>query len=199
MEQRRVDYAGPVTRFVPPGGYPFGGHPVRRRVAANLDSQPQPTRPVAPIHETVHERAVLEIMRGCPNGCRFCQAGYASRPLRERSPETLLAAARDCLAATGYDEVGLLSLSTSNYSRFDSLIETLDRELAPRGVGLSLPSLRVDHTLSGIPARLASVRKSGLTVAPEAGSDRRRAGINKDVKNSELLAAAAEALRSHSA
>ncbi|MDR1519974.1 MAG: TIGR03960 family B12-binding radical SAM protein, partial [Planctomycetota bacterium] len=188
--------AGPGGETVVTGGLaadiPF---PIRRRVAANFDSQPQSVRPVVPIHETVHERAVLEIMRGCPNGCRFCQAGYAGRPLRERSPETLVAAARDCLAATGYDEVGLLSLSSSNYSRFDSLVETLDRELAPRGVSLSLPSLRVDHALSGIPARFASVRKSGLTVAPEAGSDRLRAVINKEVKNSDLLIAAAEAFR----
>jgi radical SAM superfamily enzyme YgiQ (UPF0313 family) len=143
----------------------------------------------------VHERAVLEIMRGCPNGCRFCQAGYATRPLRERSPEKLFAAARECLAATGYDEVGLLSLSTSNYSRFDELAGGLDRELSPRGIGLSLPSLRVDHALSGILARLGSVRKSGLTAAPEAGSDRLRAVINKDVRNQDLLAAAAEAFR----
>ena len=169
--------------------------PIARRIVADFESAPQVRNPVVPIHESVHERAVLEIMRGCPNGCRFCQAGYATRPLRERSPELLSAAARDCLAATGYDEVGLLSLSTSNYSRFDSLLESLDQELAPRGVSLSLPSLRVDHALSGIPARVSSVRKSGLTVAPEAGSDRLRAVINKDVKNADLLEAAAEAFR----
>ncbi|MCC8189940.1 MAG: TIGR03960 family B12-binding radical SAM protein [Planctomycetes bacterium] len=169
--------------------------PVRRRVVADLNAVPQVTRPVVPIHETVHERAVLEIMRGCPNGCRFCQAGYTTRPLRERDPETLRAAAHACLAATGYDEVGLLSLSTSNYSAFDSLVGLLDGELAPAGVSLSLPSLRVDHALSGIPARFASVRKSGLTVAPEAGSDRLRRVINKHVTNDDLLAAAEEAFR----
>ena len=174
---------------------PDAPFPVGRRVVTDFDAAPQVRRPVVPIHETVHERAVLEIMRGCPNGCRFCQAGYATRPVRERDPEKLFSAVMDCLAATGYDEVGLLSLSTSNYSRFDELLSRLDAELAPKGVGLSLPSLRVDHALSGIPARLASVRKSGLTVAPEAGSDRLRAVINKDVKNSDLLAAAEEAFR----
>ncbi len=184
-----VTVAGPLSPEAP--------FPVRRRVAADFDAAPQVRRPVVPIHETVHERAVLEIMRGCPNGCRFCQAGYVTRPLRERSPDSLFAAARDCLAATGYDEVGLLSLSTSNYSRFDELVEKLDAECAPRGVSLSLPSLRVDHALSGIPARFASVRKSGLTVAPEAGSDRLRAVINKDVTNADLLAAAEEAFRRH--
>ncbi len=169
--------------------------PVERRVVADLDRAPQVLRPIVPIHETVHERVVLEVMRGCPNGCRFCQAGYSTRPLRERSPEKLREAALAGLAATGYDEVGLLSLSTSNHSRFDELVESMDRELAPRGVSLSLPSLRVDHALSGIPARVKSVRKSGLTVAPEAGTDRLRAVINKDVTNDDLLAAAEEAFR----
>ncbi len=172
------------------GGAPY---PVRRRIVADFASAPQVTNPIVPIHECVHERAVLEIMRGCPNGCRFCQAGYATRPQRERPPEMLAEAARKCLAATGYDEVGLLSLSTSNYSRFDTLVEMLDAELAPQGVSLSLPSLRVDHALSGIPARFKSVRKSGLTVAPEAGSDRLRAVINKNVRNEDLIAAAEEA------
>ena len=179
--------AGPAR-----AGVPF---PVRRRLVEDFSAAPQVRRPIVPIHETVHERAVVEVMRGCPNGCRFCQAGYAGRPKRERSPASLVAAARDCLAATGYDEVGLLSLSTSNHSRFDELVGTLDKELAPGGISLSLPSLRVDHALSGIPARLSSVRKSGLTVAPEAGSDRLRAVINKDVKNADLLAAADEAFR----
>jgi radical SAM family uncharacterized protein len=171
--------------------------PIRRRLIADLEAAPQVRRPVVPVHETVHERVTLEIMRGCPHGCRFCQAGYATRPLRARTPETLLAAARDCLAASGYDEVGLLSLSSSNHPRFDELLEILDRELAPRGIGLSLPSLRMDQALSGLPARLATVRRSGLTVAPEAGSDRLRAVINKNVGNEDLLAGADEAFRRH--
>ncbi len=173
-------------------GVPF---PVARRIVEDFDSAHQVTKPIVPIHETVHERAVLEIMRGCPNGCRFCQAGYATRPQRERSPESLRAAALACLANTGYDEVGLLSLSTSNYSRFDELVAALDAELSPKEVSLSLPSLRVDHALSGIPSRFKSVRKSGLTVAPEAGTDRLRAVINKHVRNEDLLAAAEEAFR----
>ncbi len=171
-------------------------YPVERQIIANFADAHQVVAPVVPIHETVHERAVLEIMRGCPNGCRFCQAGYATRPQRERSPESLANAARACLASTGYDEVGLLSLSTSNYSHFDELVGALDAELSPKGVSLSLPSLRVDHALSGIPARFASVRKSGLTVAPEAGSDRLRAVINKHVKNEDLIAAAEQAFAS---
>ncbi|MCC8180322.1 MAG: radical SAM protein, partial [Planctomycetes bacterium] len=182
-----VVVAGPAAAEAP--------FPIERRIIADFSQAPQVMKPVVPIHESVHERAVVEIMRGCPNGCRFCQAGFVTRPLRERNPEQLRQAALACLAATGYDEVGLLSLSTSNYSRFDQLLEELDRDLAPRGISLSLPSLRVDHALSGIPARIASVRKSGLTVAPEAGSDRLRMVINKDVKNEDLIAAAAEAFQ----
>ncbi|MDR1611182.1 MAG: TIGR03960 family B12-binding radical SAM protein [Planctomycetota bacterium] len=170
-------------------------YPVERRLVGDFAALPSSVRPVVPIHETAHERAVLEIMRGCPNGCRFCQAGYTTRPQRERTPQALLEAARACVAATGYDEIGLLSLSTSNYSRFDELIETLDREFAPRGVSLSLPSLRVNDALAGIPSRVSSVRRSGLTMAPEAGSDRLRAVINKDVANEDLLSAAGEAFR----
>ncbi len=171
-------------------GVPF---PVQRSIVKDMDAAWQPVKPVVPIHETVHERVVLEIMRSCPNGCRFCQAGFATRPLRERSPKDLYNAACQAITATGYDEIGLLSLSTSNYSRFDELVEMLDTEFAPQGVGLSLPSLRVDHALAKLPARFKTVRKSGLTVAPEAGSDRLRAVINKDVKNSDLLKAAEEA------
>ncbi len=184
---------GAIVVAKPSGGAVCAPFPVQRRIIGDLDAAPMPEAPIVPIHETVHERVVLEVMRGCPNGCRFCQAGYASRPQRERSPETLLAAVRQGVAATGYDEIGLLSLSTSNYSRFDEMVALLDAEFAPRGISLSLPSLRVDHALSGIPSRFKSVRKSGLTVAPEAGSDRLRAVINKDVANADLLAAAEEA------
>lgn len=191
----RVLPDGTEVVAAPSGGGSAAPYPVRRRAVADFDAAPAPVEPVVPIHETVHERAVLEIMRGCPNGCRFCQAGYVGRPVRERSPETLSRAARACIAATGYDEIGLLSLSSSNYSRFDELVGLLDAEFAPRGVGLSLPSIRVDHALSGIPKRFSSVRKSGLTVAPEAGTERLRAVINKDVRDADLLAAAEEAFK----
>ncbi|MDR3210473.1 MAG: TIGR03960 family B12-binding radical SAM protein [Planctomycetota bacterium] len=198
-------YIPAFYHFAPgPGGYlfpagtgenHFAPFPVHKRLVQHFDLAPLPVRPLVPLHECIHERLVLEIMRGCPNGCRFCQAGYTGRPRRERSPDTLLAAARAGIAATGYDEISLLSLSTSNYTRFAPLLACLDQEFTPAGVGLSLPSLRVDHALSGIPAKLAGMRKSGLTVAPEAGSDRLRAVINKPVTNAHLLAAAEEAFR----
>lgn len=182
-----VVLTGPNTQGAP--------WPVQRRIVQDFEHALQPARPIVPIYQTVHERAVLEIMRGCPNGCRFCQAGFINRPVRWRSPELLAGVARRCIAATGYDEIGLLSLSSSNYPEFDRLVQMLDAEFTPQGVSLSLPSLRVDQTLHGIPSRLAGVRKSGLTVAPEAGTERLRAVINKDVKDEDLLSAAEEAFR----
>ncbi len=175
-------------------GSPCGApYPVKRRIVADFQNSPIPLAPLVPVFETVHERITLEIMRGCPNGCRFCQAGMICRPQREKGVDILFDAAKTCYRNTGYDEVGLLSLSSSDYSRFDELVEKLDAFFAPQAVSLSLPSLRVDHALSGIPKRFKSVKKSGFTIAPEAGSDRLRAVINKHVTNDNLLAAAAEA------
>lgn len=168
---------------------------VRRRVVRDFAAAPSPERPIVPVFQTVHERVTVEVMRGCPNGCRFCQAGVICRPVRARPVEQVLATARETYRRTGYDEVGLLSLSTSDHPCFDRLVAELDREFSPRGVSLSLPSLRVDHELWSIPERVKSVRKSALTVAPEAGTDRLRAVINKDVTNDNLLAAAEEAFR----
>ncbi len=167
--------------------------PVRRRIVHDFASLPEVTDPVVPVFETVHERVTLEVMRGCPNGCRFCQAGMIGRPVRARPVEALLRDARAALASTGYDEIGLLSLSTSDYPDFDRLLEEMDRAFAPDGVSLSLPSLRVDDMLKGIPARLGSVRRSGFTIAPEAGTDRLRAAVNKHVTNEDLLEAATAA------
>ncbi len=169
--------------------------PIPRRVVHNFAELPQPTKPVIPMVETVHERVVLEIMRGCPNGCRFCQAGNICRPVRERDVEDLRRDAATCFRNTGYDEIGLMSLSTSDYSDFDRLVEVLDTDYAPLGVSLSLPSLRVNHALSDIPEKFKTVRKSGLTLAPEAGTDRLRRAINKDVTDEDLLNACAEAFK----
>ncbi len=178
------------------GGAAAGAtYPVKRRVLESFATYPLPQKPVVPVVESVHERAVLELMRGCPNGCRFCQAGMACRPVRERPVPAVLAGAEGCYRNTGYDEIGLLSLSTSDYSGFDELLEKLDAHFTPMGVNVSLPSLRVDHALHAIPKRLTSVRKSGLTIAPEAGSDRLRAAINKDVTNEDLLNSVEEAFR----
>lgn len=169
--------------------------PVKRLIFQGFAESAPPLKPIVPTVNTVHERVVMEVMRGCPNGCRFCQAGYVCRPVRARPVETLLESAKTCYRNTGYDEIGLLSLSTSNYPHFDDLVSALDAEFAPLRVSLSLPSLRVDHALSGIPERFKTVRKSGFTIAPEAATDSLRARINKDVTNDHLLTAAEEAYR----
>lgn len=181
-----TEECGGFTVVKKSGSAPF---PVKRQIVQDFSSLPSPTKPVVPIVEAVHERVVLEIMRGCPNGCRFCQAGMACRPVRWRKPQNLLEEAKTCYRNTGYDEIGLLSLSTSDYPEFDNLVEILDEEFAPEGVSLSLPSLRVNHTLTGIPKKFKTVRKSGLTIAPEAGTDRLRMAINKDVTNEDLIQA----------
>lgn len=177
------------------GGLSGAPYPVRQRMFEGFAASANPQRPVVPVVETVHERVTLEIMRGCPHGCRFCQAGMIMRPMRARSVEALARDAAACYRATGYDEIGLLSLSTSDYPDFDRLVETLDQTFAPKAVSLSLPSLRVDHALSDIPKRFRTVRKSGLTLAPEAGTDRLRRAINKKVTHDDLLAAAHEAYK----
>ncbi|MHC4871976.1 MAG: TIGR03960 family B12-binding radical SAM protein [Planctomycetota bacterium] len=160
---------------------------VERRFIADFESSPQVLKPVVPIVQTAHERVTLEIMRGCPNGCRFCHAGMTTRPLRARSVESLCRAAEEGYKNTGYDEIGLLSLSSSDYPDFPELVEKLDSIFAQKKVNLSLPSLRVDSALSAIPEKVKSVRKGGFTIAPEAGTDRLRRVINKDVTNENLM------------
>ena len=172
--------------------FPF---PVKRQIIKDFANFKMPIKPVVPVIETVHERVVLEIMRGCPNGCRFCQAGIICRPVRERSVETLQSCAKECFLNTGYDEIGLMSLSTSDYSDFENLVATLDKDYSHLEVSLSLPSLRVNHALSDIPKKFKTVRKSGLTLAPEAGTDRLRKVINKDVTDENLLLSCEEAFK----
>jgi radical SAM family uncharacterized protein len=170
--------------------------PVARRVVSDLERAPFPTAPVVPYVEAVFERYVVELMRGCVNGCRFCQAGVATRPRRIRGPEVVLELARRGLAATGYDELGLLSLSAGDYPDLPALARRVNAEFAPRGVSLSLPSLRVDEVLSVLPAEMAGVRKGALTLAPEAGTERLRAVINKPIRDEHLLAGCRAAFQS---
>ncbi|HPJ72333.1 MAG TPA: radical SAM protein, partial [bacterium] len=138
-------------------------------------------RPPVPLVDVVHNRAVVEIMRGCTRGCRFCQAGWAGRPVREKAPEAAAAEALEQTEATGCDEVSLLSLSSGDYRRIDGLLELLSPLLAERGVGISLPSLNAASISETIFRQLRRVRRSGITLAPEAGSVRMRKAINKDL------------------
>ncbi|MCK4373919.1 MAG: radical SAM protein, partial [Candidatus Brocadiae bacterium] len=165
----------------------------RAAVAAVLESAPFPTAPVVPGAETVHDRLTIEIMRGCPRRCRFCEAGWTKGPVRRRSPETVLALAREAYAHTGYDEISLTSLSPSDHPDLKAILTTLDAEFGPRGVSLSLPSLRTNDQLELLPRLLGSVRKSGLTMVPEAGLPRLRRVIGKNIEDEHLFAGAREA------
>ncbi|HOF18496.1 MAG TPA: radical SAM protein, partial [Phycisphaerae bacterium] len=168
---------------------------VRRACVRNLADSPALDRPLVPLAEGVHDRVTIEIMRGCPNACRFCQAGAVRLPVRWRPVDEILAAARQAVAATGYDEISLLSLSTSDYPRLDELIARLNTEFAPRHVSISLPSLRVDSQLRLLPALTSTVRKGGLTIAAEAGSERLRRAIRKGITETDMLAGVREAYR----
>ena len=161
---------------------------MRRRFLADLDLAPYPTSPVIPFLKTVHDRVSMEIGRGCTRGCRFCQAGYIYRPVRERSPEEILANIEATLVATGYDEVSLLSLATGDYGCLTPLLQELMRRYAASRVAVSFPSLRVGTLSPELVEEIKKVRKTGLTLAPEAGSERLRQVINKGITEEALLA-----------
>ncbi len=166
--------------------YDFAPETVKKRVVENLDTMYFPDKFIVPFCDIVHDRVMLEVFRGCTRGCRFCQAGNIYRPIREKSVETLNEQARKLIESTGYDEISLTSLSTSDYTQLFPLADTLLTWCEPSMVSLSLPSLRVDNFSTELMDRVQKVRKGGLTFAPEAGTQRMRDIINKNVTEEEL-------------
>jgi radical SAM family uncharacterized protein/radical SAM-linked protein len=159
---------------------------VRKALVPDLNLRAYPTQPVIPYGRPIHDRLSLEVCRGCTRGCRFCQAGMIYRPVRERDPEKLLATAGQALTATGYEDISLLSLSTGDYGPLQGVMERLMGRCAPERIAVSLPSLRVGSLTDALMAQIKRVRKTGFTIAPEAGSQRLRDVINKNITEEAL-------------
>jgi radical SAM superfamily enzyme YgiQ (UPF0313 family) len=164
-------------------------------VIADLDSIPLPTAPVVPYGECVHDRIAIEIMRGCPWQCRFCQSTVIKRPLRIRGVETIVQAALESYRNTGFNEISLLSLSTSDYPHFLELITRMKEVFGPLGVNMSIPSLRVNEILKSVSALMKDQRQSSLTLAPEVARDDMREQIRKKITNQDLFDGCREAFR----
>ena len=160
---------------------------VTKRIIADMDSVHFPLKPIVPSTEVIHDRVNLELFRGCVRGCRFCQAGHTYRPIRAKSPELLVEQGKALLKNTGCQDITLLSLSSSDYRNLSTICDGLLDYCEPRSIGISLPSLRADNFSIEIMHRIQKTRKSGLTFAPEAGSQRLRDAINKNVTEDDLL------------
>ncbi len=166
---------------------PHAKEKIRKRIMRDFDKTYAPDTIIVPFGEVVHDRVMLEVMRGCLRGCRFCQAGYIYRPLRERKPETLLDLADKLLSCSGYDEISLSSLSTSDFSGLRELTDGLLKITEKQKIGLSLPSLRIDNFSLELMEKVQKVRKTGITFAPEAGTQRLRDVINKNITEENIM------------
>ena len=181
---------GTLTAITPLNGAP---ETITKRIVEDLDKAYWPTDMIVPSTEIVHDRANLEVFRGCIRGCRFCQAGFSCRPVRKKSPEVLYQQAVETLESSGHNEITLSSLSTSDYRGLKELTDELIPYCAAYHVNLSVPSLRADNFSRELMEKLQTVRKSGLTFAPEAGTQRLRDVINKNLSEEEILTTCANA------
>jgi radical SAM family uncharacterized protein len=181
---------GTIREIIPLEGAP---KTVTKRIVQNMDAAYYPTDTIVPSTQIIHDRTVLELFRGCIRGCRFCQAGFCYRPVRPKSPERLYELAVKSLENSGYDEMTLSSLSTSDYKHLGEFADKMLDYCIPRGINLSLPSLRADNFSVELMEKVQKVRKSGLTFAPEAGTQRLRDAINKNVTEEDILRSCATA------